>query len=132
MPLAPLIPTVLRTTGMVFRVVSPSLPEGWYWTTSQDSVIVGYPTLACYPQDVVSFGVSRGYLFPDSTHAQSRYPQTLVYVIKPIAALPGDTVTRDSLRVHGSQPMSTNLTQKNALSRIPSEPMCSTTGSALR
>ena len=100
-----LIPTVLRTTGMhgmVFRVVSPSLPQGWYWTTSQDSVIVGYPTLVCYPQDVVSFGVSRGYLFPDSTRTQSRCPQTLVYVIKPIAALPGDTVTvtRDSLRVN--------------------------------
>ena len=103
--LAPLIPTVLRTTGlqgMVFRVVSPSLPQGWYWMATQDSLIVGYPTLVCYPQDVVSFGVRRGYLFPDSTRAQSYCHQTLVYVIKPIAALPGDTVTvtRDSLRVN--------------------------------
>ena len=103
--LPPILPTVIRMTGMhekLVTVVSPSIPPGWYWTISQDSVIVGYPTLVCYPPSVVSFAVDRGYFQPDSSRAKDRCPQTLVSLLKPIAALPGDTVTvtRDSLQVN--------------------------------
>ena len=103
--LTPLLQTLVRTTGlheMLQHVVSPSIPPGWYWTTSLDSVIVGYPTLICYPQDAVSFAVDRGYFRPDSSWTKGRCPQTFVELIKPLAALPGDTVTvtRDSLRVN--------------------------------
>ncbi len=94
--------SLTRLNGIVFRMESPSLPTGWYWTMYPDSLLVGYPTLVCYPMDVVSFGVARGYFTPDSPHRQSPCPQTFVHVTKPLAALPGDTVTvlRDSLQVN--------------------------------
>ena len=103
--LALILPPALRTSGyyeIIVRVDSPSLPQGWYWTSPQDSVPVGYPTLICYPPEVVSFAVGRGYFRPDSSRTRSRCSQTLVYLVKPIAATPGDTVTvtRDSTRIN--------------------------------
>ena len=89
--------------GMWMQVIPPSLPGGLYWTETSDSLLTGIPTIICYTGDAAKFAVERGY-----AEARRRplptapCPPPYTHALKPLAGVPGDTVTvtRDSIQVN--------------------------------
>lgn len=86
---------VAWTAPHIMYNFTPSMPVGFYWTwRPHGSIKAGDVVMACVPLDTPAAreGLRRHYL-PIHQFGELRCPGGVYPVVKPVAAVPGDTVT---------------------------------------
>ncbi|OFA15479.1 hypothetical protein A4U49_12480 [Acidithiobacillus ferrivorans] len=94
-PLLAVIIFVAWTAPHIMYNFTPSMPVGFYWIwRPHGSIKAGDVVLACVPLDTPAAreGLRRHYL-PTQQFGALRCPGDVYPVVKPVAAVPGDTVT---------------------------------------
>src|SRR3954463_13578659 len=93
------VPLCVHAAGLTWNA-TPSMPEGiWRTTIASGTIARGDIVVVCPSEAATQLGLARGYLEPGSA-----CPGGSAALLKPVAALPGDTVTvtADGVAINGT------------------------------